>query len=213
MRTRPACQGMMSESSAAFAASPRVAGAIGVVLWVVLSACSGAPTDPGGLGYDQKSVDDAGAAATQPADEGGSDSAPPKEMPSGPAYQGKSMDDTESDASASVASADGNCPLNDILDDQGPSCSSCAASHCSSALAMCDPTMVNGCTEYYCPTQCPQLGDGGGASVNACAKVVQCCPTLLGTPFGLTCLTYQATSAQADCEGLLMQAQAIGRCM
>ena len=203
----------MSESTAAFAARPRVAGALGVLVWVVVSACSGAPTNPGGLGYAQKSGDDAGAA--DPTDEGGSsDSAPAKEMPSGPAYQGKSLTDPESDASGSVASADGNCPLTDMLGQYGLGCPSCVESHCSSALAMCDPTMVNACTEYYCPSQCPQLGDGGGgASVNACAKVVQCCPTLLGTPLGLTCITYQASSAQSACQGLLMQAQAIGRCM
>jgi hypothetical protein len=203
---------MMSESSAAFAASPRAAGAVGVVLWVVLSACSGGATNGGGLGNDENS-DDAGA--TDPTGEGGSesDSAPTKEMPSGPAYQGKSMNGEDSDASASVASPDGNCPLVDMLGEYGVSCQSCVESHCSSALAMCDPTMVNACTEYYCPSQCPQVGDGGGASANACAKVVQCCPTLLGTPLGLTCITYQASSAQSACQGLLMQAQAIGRCM
>lgn len=181
------------------------------MLWVVLSACSGTPTDSGGLGYMQKSDADAGAA--DPTDEGGSDGAPAKEMPSGPAYQGKSLTDPDTDASGSVASADGNCPLTDMLGEYGLSCPSCVESHCSSALAMCDPTMVNACTEYYCPSQCPQLGDGGGAPANACAKVVQCCPTLLGTAFGLTCLMYQATSAQSSCEGLLTQAQAIGRCM
>jgi hypothetical protein len=204
---------MMSESSAALAARPRVAGVVGVVLWVVLSACSGAPTDPGSLGYEQQNDDDAGAAGSSDEGGSGSDSAPAKDMPSDPGYQGKSLTDQESDASGSIASPDGSCPIVDMLGDQGLSCPSCVESHCASALSMCDPTMVNACTEYYCPSECPQVGDGGGASENACAKVVQCCPTLLGTALGLTCIAYQANSAQSSCQQLLTQAQAIGRCM
>jgi len=79
------------------------------------------------------------------------------------------------------------------------------------ALSECDPTMVNACTEYYCPTQCPQPeSDGGGG--NACARAVQCCPALLGTSLYFQCIGYKATSAQAPCQTLLSQAQAMGRC-
>jgi hypothetical protein len=201
---------MMSESSAAFAASPRLAAAIGFLVWGALSACSGAATEQSGLGTAGDTEDAGGPAST---DDGGTDGSSTQEVPGSPTYKGKNMNAPTPDASGSIASADGSCPLPDSLSSEGINCPSCAETNCASALSMCDPTMVNACTEYYCASQCLQLGDGGGGGTgNACAEVMQCCPTLLGTPLGLTCIGVQATSAQASCQSMLMQAQAIGRC-
>jgi hypothetical protein len=199
---------MMSESSAASAASQRIV-AVGIVLWAILSsACSGAATDGGGLGTVERS-DEAGA--SDPTSEASSDGSSADEPPSGPAYTGKPIADPEDAASGSIASADGRCPIPDTLDEYGAGCSSCAASHCVNALSECDPTMVSACTAYYCPTQCPQPREGG-ANGDACAEVMQCCPTLFGTALGLQCLGIQAGSAQSDCQMILTQAQAIGHC-
>jgi hypothetical protein len=179
-----------------------------VVPWVALSwACSGAATDGGRLGSFVRG-DDSGE---DPTGEAGDDAPSADEAPSAPTYQGKPVNETESDASASVASADGYCPIPDSLVQYGVMCPSCAQSHCASALAECDPTMVNACTEYYCPTQCFRPDASNGA--NSCAKVVQCCPSLFGTAPGLTCLSYNANSAQSACASLLSQAQALGRCL
>ncbi len=179
-----------------------------VASWIALSwACSGAATEKSNLGGFERG-DDAGA---DPPSEAGEDAASTDEGPSGPTYQGKPVDDPVSDASASIASADGYCPIPDSLVQYGAMCPSCAQSHCSSALAECDPTMVDACTEYYCPTQCFRPDASNGA--NACAKVVQCCPSLFGTAPGLTCLSYNANSAQSACASLLSQAQALGRCL
>jgi hypothetical protein len=201
---------MMTQSNAALAASSRVAAAIRIVLWVALSsACSGATPERGGLGTAGGNGE---AGVVDPPSDGDPDSATAEDVPSGPAYTGKPIVDQERDASGSIASPDGSCPIPDTLGAYGATCSSCAQTHCASALSECDPTMVNACTEYYCPTQCPQPEGDGGAAVNACAKVVQCCPTLFGTPLGLTCIGYQAGSAQSACQSLLTQAQALGRC-
>jgi hypothetical protein len=198
---------MMMQVSAARAASPRVVRAVIVASWIALSwACSGTASEKGNLGGFAQGVD----AGADPASEAGEDAASTDQGPSGPTYQGKPVDDPVSDASASVASADGYCPIPDSLLEYGAMCPSCTESHCSSALAECDPTMVNACTEYYCPTQCFRPDAGNGA--NACAKLVQCCPTLFGTAPGLTCLSYNANSAQSACASLLSQAQMLGRC-
>jgi hypothetical protein len=205
----PACKVMMSESSAAPAASRRIAAVVGIVFWATLSsACSGASTDGGGLATVERG-DEAGAG--DPTSEASSDGSSADEPPSGPAYMGKPIADPEDAGSGSIASADGRCPIPDTLDEYGASCSSCAGSHCVNALSECDPTMVNACTAYYCPTQCPQPREAG-ASGDACAQVMQCCPTLFGTALGLQCLGIQASSAQSDCQMILTQAQAIGHC-
>src|ERR1700677_558193 len=150
---------MMSESSAAPAASQRIAAAVGIVFWAILwSACSATTTNGGGLGTVDRS-DEGGA--SDPPSEASSDGSSADEPPSGPAYTGKPIADPEDAASGSIASADGRCPIPDTLDAYGASCSSCAASHCVNALSECDPTMVNACTAYYCPTQCPQPREGG----------------------------------------------------
>jgi hypothetical protein len=146
-----------------------------------------------------------------PVDEAGPESGG-EAAPTGPMYMGKPIAVQENDASASIASADGYCPIPDMLAGDGIMCPSCAQSHCSDAIGECDPTMVNACAEYYCPAQCPLLDAGHGNTVNACAKIVQCCPTLLGSPLGLTCIAYNANSAQSSCQMFLNQAQAQGRC-
>jgi hypothetical protein len=203
---------MMTQSHAARGAGARAGTALCIVLWVALSAaCSGVGGERGGstIGSSFGNQDDAGTAE---ADDATSDSAD-EPTPSGPMYNGKPIVEQERDASGSIASSDGYCPIGDIIASYGPMCPSCAQSHCDDAIAECDPTMLNACAEYYCPTQCPLLDAGNGSSVNSCQKVVQCCPTLLGTPLGLTCIGYNANSAQASCQKLLSQAQAMGRCL
>jgi hypothetical protein len=201
---------MMSQSDAALAASSGFVAVVRVVLWVALSsACSGASPDRGGLG---NAGDDSEAGAGNSQSDGDTDSASADEGPGGPSYMGKPIADPERDASGSIASPDGSCPIPDTLEEYGAMCSSCAQSHCSSALSECDPTMVNACTEYYCPTQCPQPETDSGVTTNPCPKIVQCCTSLFGTPLGLQCIGIQATSAQATCQSLLTQAQALGRC-
>ena len=178
-----------------------------VVPWVALLwACSGAATDGGRLGSFVRG-DDSGE---DPTGEAGDDAPSADEAPSAPTYQGKPVNETESDASASVASADGYCPIPDSLVQYGVMCPSCAQSHCASALAECDPTMVNACTEYYCPTQCLRPDAQGG--VNLCGKAMQCCSTLVLTSLSFTCLGITASSGQSACQSLLTQAQAMGRC-
>jgi hypothetical protein len=198
---------MMSQSKAAWASSPRLVAALGVVTWTVLLwACSGTAADPATRGGFVRGD---GGGSDPVANEAGDDAAAGDVGPNGPTYMGKAVADNESDASGSVASADGYCPIPDSLLSYGAMCPSCAQTHCASALSECDPTMVNSCTEYYCPTQCLRP-DAQGAG--ACTKVVQCCPTLFGTALGLTCGAYTASSAQSACQSLLSQAQALGRC-
>jgi hypothetical protein len=193
---------------------PRAGAALCIVLWVSLSAaCSGVAGGNGGgttLGHSFAMQDD--ASTSEPADDGGSDAAD-EATPTGPMYNGKPIVEQMRDASGSIASSDGYCPIGDIIASYGPTCPSCAQGHCADAIGECDPTMVNACVEYYCPMQCPLLDAGNGNSVNSCQKVVQCCPTLIGTPLGLTCIAYNANSAQASCQKLLSQAQAMGRCL
>jgi hypothetical protein len=202
----------MTQSYASRVARPRACAAICTVLWVALSsACSGVAGNRGGsLGSAIAMGDD--DAATAPADEaGGSEGG--EDATGGPSYMGKPIAVQERDASGSIASSDGFCPISDIIAGYGVQCPSCAESHCASAIGECDPTMVNACVEYYCPMQCPLLDAGGGSAGNPCQKVVQCCPTLIGTALGLTCIAYSGNSPQASCQNLLSQAQAMGRCM
>ena len=205
---------MITHSHAARGAGTRAGAALCVVLWVALSAaCSGAGGTRVGtaLGSSFGMQDD--ASTGDPADDAGSDGGADEPTPSGPMYSGKPIVEQERDASGSIASSDGSCPIGDIIASYGAMCPSCAQGHCTDAIGECDPTMVNACVEYYCPTQCPLLDAGNGSSVNSCQKVVQCCPTLIGTPLGLTCIAYNASSAQASCQKLLSQAQAMGRCL
>jgi hypothetical protein len=198
---------MLMQSSLARASRSRVVGVVMVASAITLSwACSGATPAGGNVGGFERSDDASG----DPSSEAGDDAASVEEAPSGPTYQGKPVDDFGSDASASIASADGYCPILDSLVEYGAMCPSCAQSHCTTALGECDPTMVDGCTDYYCPTQCFRPDASNGA--NACAIVMQCCPSLFGTALGLQCLSYQANSAQSACATLLSQAQALGRC-
>jgi len=198
---------MVTESSATRAASPRLMGAVGIAVWTLLSwACSGPVPYRGATGGFLRS-DDAGADPVSGADAA---SAPEDASASGPSYMGKAIVDPENDASGSVASADGYCPIPESLNAYGISCGSCAQTHCSSALAECDPTMVNACTEYYCPTQCLRPDAQGG--VNLCGKAMQCCSTLVLTSLSFTCLGITASSGQSACQSLLTQAQAMGRC-
>jgi hypothetical protein len=181
------------------------------VLWVALaSACSGVAASKGGTLASGFAMGD-DAETTDPVEEAGSE-AGGDDAPGAPVYNGKPIVDQQRDASGSIASSDGYCPIPEMIAGYGAMCPSCAQSHCAAAIGECDPTMVNACAEYYCPAQCPLLDAGNGSSANACAKVVQCCPTLLGTPLGLTCIAYNASSAQASCQKLLSQAQAMGRC-
>jgi hypothetical protein len=201
---------MMTQSYAARGASPRVGAAVCTILCIaVSSACSGVASSRGGsLGSAIAMGDDD---ANAPVDEaGGSEGG--EDATGGPVYMGKPIVDQERDASASVASSDGYCPIPDMIASYGLMCPSCAQSHCASAIGECDPTMVNACAEYYCPTQCPLLDSGAGSVANPCLKVTQCCPTLIGTALGLTCITYSSNSAQSACQNLLSQAQAMGRC-
>jgi hypothetical protein len=154
--------------------------------------------------------DDAGMG--DPVDEAGSEGGG-ADAASGPMYMGKPIVVQESDASGSIASSDGYCPIPDMLAGYGVMCPSCAQSHCADAIGECNPTMVNACAEYYCAAQCPLLDAGHSTNTNPCMKVMQCCPTLLGTPEGLTCLGYNANSSPSSCQNLLSQAQAIGRCL
>ncbi len=201
---------MMTQLHAARRARPRVGAALCTVLWVALSsACSGVAGSKGGsVGTAFAMGDD--AETNDPVDEAGSEGG--EDAPGAPVYNGKPIVEQERDASSSIASSDGYCPIPDMLASYGAMCPSCAQSHCADAIGECDPTMVNACAEYYCPTQCLLLDAGNGSSANPCAKVVQCCPTLIGTPLGLTCIAYNAGSAQASCQKLLSQAQAMGRC-
>jgi hypothetical protein len=198
---------MMTESSAARAARPRFLGATGIVVWTLLSwACSGTAPVRGVMGHFLQSNDEAGA---DPGVEAGGDAAEDGGM-NNPSYMGKAIADPQSDASGSVASPDGYCPIPDSLLGYGATCPTCAQTHCSSALAECDPTMVNSCTEYYCPTQCLRPDAQGGAAF--CQKVVGCCSSLVGTSLYFSCFGYTASSAQASCQSFLTQAQALGRC-
>ena len=197
----------MTETSARRAASPRLAGAIGIAIWTLLTwACSGAAPVRGAMGGFLRS-EEAGA---DPASVAGDDASPEDVGPKMPSYMGKAIPDPQNDASGSVASADGYCPIPDSLLAYGPACPSCAQTHCSSALEECDPTMVNSCTEYYCATQCLRPDAQGGEAV--CQKVVQCCSSLFATSLYFTCIGLSANSAQASCQSLLTQAQALGRC-
>jgi hypothetical protein len=198
---------MVTESSATRAASPRFIGAVGIVGWTLLTwACSG-PVPYRGAAGGFLGGDEAGADPV-----GGADAATASQdaAAGGPSYMGKAIADPESDASGSVASADGYCPIPESLAAYGISCGTCAQTHCSSALAECDPTMVNACTEYYCPSQCLRPDAQGG--VNVCGKAVQCCSSLVLTSLSFTCLGLPARSAQSACQSLLTQAQGMGRC-
>ena len=182
-------------------------GAVGIVLWTLLSwACSGAAPVRGAGGFLRGN--DAGAA--DPASDAGAESTPEDATAGGPSYMGKAIVDPQNDASGSVASADGYCPIPESLLDYGAGCPTCAMTHCSGALADCDPTMVNACTEYYCPTQC--LRPDAQTGINVCGKAVQCCSTLVLTSLAFTCLGITASSAQSACQSLLSQAQALGHC-
>lgn len=197
----------MSESTAARAASPRFLGAAGIVVWTLLSwACSGTAPVSGGMGHFVQ-IEEAGP---DPAVEAGGGDAAEDATANNPSYMGKAIPDPENDASGSVASPDGYCPIPDSLVGYGAACPSCAQTHCSSALAECDPTMVNSCTEYYCATQCLRPDAQGGAAF--CQKVVGCCSSLVATSLYFSCLGYTASSAQASCQSFLTQAQALGHC-
>ncbi len=199
---------MMSQSRAAIAATSHFLVAALVLCAPLVPACSGAATDRNVLRTGSDPNDEAGSSQS----DDGTDGAAADQGPTGPVYTGKPVDDSVSDASASIAAPDGYCPITDSLGDLGINCPSCAESHCASPIAECDPTMVNSCTGYYCPTQCLQLVDAGDSAANACAKAMQCCGTLLGTSLGFQCLSINAASAASSCQGLLSQAQAMGRC-
>jgi hypothetical protein len=197
----------MTESSGTPAASPRLLGVVGIAIWTLLTwACSGTAPVRGAMGGFLRS-EDSGA---DPTSEAGDDASTGDAGPNNPSYMGKAIPDPEIDASGSVASADGYCPIPDSLLAYGATCPSCAQTHCSNALSECDPTMVNSCTEYYCPAQCLRPDAQGGEAV--CQKVVQCCSSLFATSLYFTCIGLSASSAQASCQSLLTQAQALGRC-
>jgi hypothetical protein len=203
-----AFESMLTESNTARAASPRSLRATGIVVWTLLSwACSGTAPVSGGYGHFLQS-DEAGPDPMMGGEAGGD--ATGDATANNPSFMGKAIPDPEIDASGSVASPDGYCPIPDSLLAYGATCPTCAQTHCSSALAECDPTMVNACSEYYCPTQCLRPDAQGGEAV--CQKVVGCCASLIATSLYWTCLGYTASSAQASCQSFLAQAQAIGRC-
>jgi hypothetical protein len=197
----------MSKSSAVVKAGVRAMAAVGIGGWIALSfACSDAtPTKT----LVQVTDNDASATVVDAGTEDAADEPPGPQM-----YNGAPAATQAPTMSGSIAAPDGSCPLPDSLSEYGLQCPSCAKSHCSSALSECDPTMVNACTEYYCPAMCASSSSSSsGAMASACPLLASCCPMLFGTLLNSQCLAAQASGVASQCASVLTQAQSSGHCM
>jgi hypothetical protein len=184
----------------------RIVMAASALAWMAFSiACSGAAPAHGGGNpvADDAGDDDGGAQEAGPAED-----ADPQE-PDRPMYMGVPDKMDTSDASHSIAAPDGACPLPASLVSVGPQCPSCAQTHCASALAECDPTMVAACNQYYCPTQCPSTDP---STAGACMALGKCCPMLFGTSLYGTCFSTQLAGKDPACASILAEAQSDGHC-
>ena len=200
---------MMSRIERSVRCEPGFRAALGVLLWVRSFGLFGSRDRTGGLGT---AGDDRGAGGPTTRATTETPIARRPRVPASPAYMGKPMPTRRPTHRDSIASPDGSCPLPDTAQKRRVDCPSCAESHCSSALSSATrrwSTRAPSTTARRSARSRRWQRRGNG---KPCAKIVQCCRTLLGTPLGLTCLGIQATSAQATCESLLIQAQAIGRC-
>lgn len=177
--------------------------------WIALSlGCSSAAVS--GTSVQKVSDGTSGTdAAPPPEDAGMNSSAPDADDSDHPAYMGAPGAMDMPQESGSIASPDGSCPLPASLSVSGLQCPSCAQTHCASAIADCDPTMVSACTEYYCKTQCISQNVAG---TDACSMLSSCCPKLFATLLSVQCQEAQTGGVASTCQGVITQAQQIGYC-
>jgi hypothetical protein len=200
----------MTNASVITEASRRAGGIVALGLWIGLGTRCTMAAPPGTsvqMVSGSSTASDGGGPANDAAS-GDADNADADDG-QGPVYMGAPGATEQPTMSGSIAAPDGSCPIPATLPQSGVQCPSCAQTHCASALEACDPTMVNACTEYYCPMQCLSPNAAAAAS---CTMLQSCCPTLFGTVLNSQCLQAQVGGVASACASFITQVQAKGYC-